>query len=377
MSARRGHLDLHRQLVTDRLRVQQYRRAIEATIQPGDVVLDLGAGTGILTVLACRAGAQRVYAVESTEMIDVAREVCTANGVHDRVVFVRGRAEHTALPGRVDAVITETLGNFGIDEGIVGLVADARARHLSAGGRIVPRGLELVAAPVEVPDDYAREIDVWAREGHGVDVSGVRSLAANAVHAVVLDPGRLLALPARLSDISLPDAIETDVHGEARWTAMRAGTMHGLGGWFSAELAPGIVLSNAPPLATPNWAHAFLPLEQPVDVVPGEEILAVVSARANGSVWYWHVTVAGREVAAQSTLWGTPGLREHVRRGTADHAPGLTAIGRAHLDVLQRMDGRTTRRELGDGLHRAFPDLFSSAAAAEAFVEEIAARTAE
>src|SRR6059036_2483714 len=118
-------LDEHRQYLADDTRVAAFRQAIEEVIGPGDVVVDLGAGTGILGLLACRAGAARVYAVEEGGMIEVARDICRANGFADRVVFVRGLSTGIDLPEKADVVVADQIGRFGFDAGIFEYFADA------------------------------------------------------------------------------------------------------------------------------------------------------------------------------------------------------------------------------------------------------------
>src|SRR5471032_1272785 len=93
-------IDEHRQYVSDRARVDAFARAIASVVRPGDVVVDLGCGTGILGLLACRAGAARVYAIDSGSMLDVARRLARANGFADRIVHVPGHSTRVTLPER-------------------------------------------------------------------------------------------------------------------------------------------------------------------------------------------------------------------------------------------------------------------------------------
>src|SRR5260221_13618520 len=110
-------LDEHRQYLADTARLDAFDAALRATVRPGDVVLDLASGTGILGLLACRAGARRVYAIELGSIVELAREVASANGLADRIIAVNELASRAHLPEQVDLIVTDAAGHFGFDGG--------------------------------------------------------------------------------------------------------------------------------------------------------------------------------------------------------------------------------------------------------------------
>ena len=81
-------VEYHQTILADEVRIQSYLRAMLKVVEPGDVVLDIGSGTGILAYFACMAGARRVYAVEQDPIVELAQAVCHRNGFQDRVVFL-------------------------------------------------------------------------------------------------------------------------------------------------------------------------------------------------------------------------------------------------------------------------------------------------
>src|SRR5262252_952841 len=105
-------VDEHRLYLCDRARLRVFERAIAAAVRPGDVVIDLGAGTGVLGLLACRAGAARVYAIENGGMIEVARALAQANGLVDRIVFLRTHSSEVRLPEPADVVVGDLIGRM-------------------------------------------------------------------------------------------------------------------------------------------------------------------------------------------------------------------------------------------------------------------------
>ena len=90
-------------MLQDRVRNEIFRRAIFDAVKPGSVVMDMGAGSGILSVMAARAGARKVYAIERTSIADFAQEVLESNGVSDKVEIIQQDVESVELPEKVDA----------------------------------------------------------------------------------------------------------------------------------------------------------------------------------------------------------------------------------------------------------------------------------
>jgi len=373
----------HSWSLSEKAKMAAYQQAIAETVRAGDVVLDLGSGTGILAFLACQAGARRVYAVEVGEAVELAKQVCRQNGLQDRVVFLRELSTRVDLPERVDVLVTETLGNFGLDDGVLGWVLDARARLLKPEGAIVPQSVELFIAPVEAPAAY-RRIETWTSDLCGLDFSPLRPFAANNLHAMRLEPEALLAGPVSLGRLRLADVNTPALRSDVSVVAKRQGTLHGLGGWFSAELSKDIFLSNAPPLPPGSRNHAFLPLAHPVPIEEGDRVRMTISTY-NGAEWRWQVQVhsppaspgALPERKAQfdhTTFWGFPLSQERLRKRVSSYAPTLSRRGEAEVCLLAMCNGERTLGEIEQELLARYPDVFRSAPEAAAFVREVVAR---
>ena len=150
-----AEVEVHRTMICDRVRTEAFRRAINSAVRPGDIVLDVGAGSGILSMFAAQAGAARVYAVERTTVAVLAQELAAANGVGEIVQLIHGDVMDVELPERVDLIVSEWLGGFGIDEGMLVPVIAARDRWLKPGGVMVPRSVTAWAALVH--DRYLGE----------------------------------------------------------------------------------------------------------------------------------------------------------------------------------------------------------------------------
>mgnify|MGYP001441070360 CR=1 FL=1 len=170
----------HVRMLDDVQRTLGYQQAIRAIVRPGDVVLDLGAGTGVLAITAALAGARHVYAVEAGKISEMAARLASTNGVSDRVTVLRGWSTRIELPELANVLITETFGSTPLSEDVRTSVADARRRLLRPEARLMPRRLRVFAAPLQVPSNCrsshlftVEAVDGW-NQAYGIDFNVLR-----------------------------------------------------------------------------------------------------------------------------------------------------------------------------------------------------------
>ena len=97
----------HGCMIAHRVRVRSYRRALEKVVKPGSVVVDIGTGTGLFALFACKLGARKVFAIENGEVIELARQIAKDNGCADRIEFIRDLSTRVELPSRADAIVAD------------------------------------------------------------------------------------------------------------------------------------------------------------------------------------------------------------------------------------------------------------------------------
>ncbi len=347
-------IEYHHAMLADDVRMQSYLQAILKAVEPGDIVLDIGSGTGILAYFACMAGARHVYAVEQDPLIGLAEAISHQNGFQDRITFINDWSDHVELPQPVDVLVTETIGNMGFEEGVLGWIIDARDRLLAENGRIVPRSVELVMVPTEDPGGLAFLHD-WQEESYTLDLSPVGGIVANNLIWHSLSPKSFLSAPAVVAQAELVAVESSEISGEAQFVASRDGEVHGLGCWFRSTLVSGITISNGPPFNTPSWTQILLPMERPLPVSAGDCLHVQVQASANGAHWHWQV---GREreemeIISQSTLAGR--LRVQSDQSDSEQKPLRSVEGEVDFFILQMMDGSTTVKEIARHAAAKFP----------------------
>jgi SAM-dependent methyltransferase len=300
-----AEIEVHRTMICDRVRTDGFRRAIESVVHPGDVVLDVGAGTGILSLFAARAGAARVYAVERTTVAVLAQELAAANGVAEIVQVIHGDIMDIELPEHVDVIVSEWLGGFGIDEGMLVPVIAARDRWLKPGGAMIPRSVSAWAALVD--DRHLGETMGFLRENpYGLRLDGLVEMTVNEIiysgsfrHLTAGDrrsePGRLWTTDA---DVIPLEQAEAPQEAETLLEVHDHGTANALALWFSAELAPGTSLSVGPGDPPTHWGMTTAPLRFPVELTPGMVVRARVRtapARPMGTWTRWAIAMPGAD----------------------------------------------------------------------------------
>ena len=300
-----AEIEVHRTMICDRIRTGAFRRAIDSVVSPGDVVLDVGAGSGILSLFAARAGAARVYAVERTTVAAMAQQLAAANGVGEIVEVIHGDVMDVELPERVDVIVSEWLGGFGIDEGMLGPVIAARDRWLKPGGIMIPR---LVTAWTALVHDrlLGETVDFMRNNPYGLSFEGLVEMTVNEISYSGtfrhLAAGDMRSEPGRLwtTDADMIPLEQARGPHEAE-TLLRVGdhgTANALALWFSADLAPGVSLSVGPGDPPTHWGMTTAPLRSAVDLTPDVVVRARVRtapARPVGTWTRWAIAMPGAE----------------------------------------------------------------------------------
>lgn len=349
----------------DTVKHRAYQEALAQVITPGDVVLDLGAGAGLLGLLAARAGAGRVYMVDSGPILGLAVEIAKANGFADCVVPVRAHSTEVTLPELVDVVVCDQIGGFVYDAGVLKFFADARARLLKPDGHLVPGAFRLYLAPVAAPD-VREQVDLWAGHPAGLDTGPAHRVAVNNAWPVEPAQVEVLTPPAELGGLSSwsQDRLEHAASFEFDTTD----TVDGLVGWFDTELAPGVGLTNDPrdPGRMERWCN-FYPLPEPVRVEPGDQIDLAVDLRPDPGILSWKTTVtqAGSTLGPwrQSTLLGQLLGGEDLLKAATGRPRAATTSTQAVATALALVDGRRSTDEIVAETLNQHPDAFPNHAA--------------
>ena len=372
-------LEEHFGYLSDQVKIDRYKTVIERIVRPEHTVLDLGCGSGVLGLMALKAGAQKVYFVEEGVILEAARQTVVNAGFSDRAEFIQTNSYQLSLPERVDVILCDHVGYFGFDYGILDLLADAKQRFLKPDGLIIPTEFELRLAPVESVE-HRKLVGQWYDGSVGEEFSWLGSAAANTKHGVNLDSEALLADAVPLATLRLGSSIEPFLTWAVEFECARDGILDGIAGWFDCLLFDDVRMSNAPTAADAlKRPQAFLPLAKPIDVSAGEHICVTVMIRHQDHVIGWIIELpdSGQRFA-HTTFNGLLLDREAITRAHPERVATLNDRGEARRIVLSYCDGERTLAEVESLILRDHPNLFPSAQATLKFITAVlAADTSE
>jgi protein arginine N-methyltransferase 1 len=270
-------------MLSDQVRSDAYKQAIEKVVKEGDVVLDLGAGTGILGLFALLAGASKVYMVEKSDSIELAKAVVAQNGFTDKVVFINKNSIDATIDEKVDVIISETLGNFGLDENTLEFIIDARDRFLKPNGKLIPENISLKLTPVESKANFDK-LEFW-KNISGVDFSPAYHIFSKKMMVTNIREEEYLAKPVEFAHIDFYEIDKPAIFNKSFHAIDKKGTIYGFAGWFEVMLVEGITISTSPTAPSTHWKQAFFPITAPIHVIEKDllEISMMIGALEDNS----------------------------------------------------------------------------------------------
>ncbi len=261
----------HAILLKDTVRMNAYKKAIDAVVKNGDVVIDIGCGLGILSFLALKAGAAHVHAVEvEPNTLKLARVIAKENGLGKGITFHKGLSYKLKLKEKADVIISEVFGNIALNENLLPAMLDAKDRLLKDGGKMIPSAVKVWFAPCENKD--------WEFTAKGLHNCMGFDLLPDAPEFDLGLPSTIIKTPELLSnsvifaDIDLLNITSDTISNQLTFEVAKDGVLTGFAGWFEAQLAKGVTFATNPSGLITHWKQGFLPLRSPQRVKAGQKI---------------------------------------------------------------------------------------------------------
>jgi type I protein arginine methyltransferase len=352
------------EMIGDSERCDAYRKAIVKTVRSGDTVLEIGCGPGLFSLLACRVGARKVYAVDSDEIVHHATELAAANGFADRLEFLHCDSRKVQLPERMNVIISDIRGSLPLFDHAIASIEDARKRFLAPGGIMIPRRDILKAAIIEATEYHSRLTLPWRTTESGFDLAPSLLLILNGCYTTYFKADQLLTEAQSWCVLDYEAGAVPNACADLCFNTARAGTGHGICVWFETELADGIGFSTGPSDTRGVYGQRFFPWPQAVSLEGREEIQVTLHADLVGEdyVWRWETRISKpgctRLHFCQSTFQGANFTPQFLRRRAGEYVPSLSEEGQADRWLLQAIDGKTSLQQMAQAAAERFPTIF-------------------
>lgn len=371
-------LEEHLGYISDSRRLELFGRAVSFTVVEGDRVADLGCGFGILGLLCLKSGAAHVWGIDRTEAIHVARETMVRAGYSSQYTCLHESSFASAIPGPIDLVICDHVGYFGVDYGIIEMLADAKSRLLKTdGGRIMPRIIKLLMAGITSPS-ARRKAEAWVHADIPSEYHWLREYGINSKHAFQFSRDDVTVAPILLGSVNLYEDAPELLSFNASMIATQDVLLDGLSGWFECELAEGIWMTNSPLVDERiDRPQAFFCFDEPFILTAGDTIDLSISIRHDSGVIGWSARNCRTGQFQKQSTWLSRIIAPGDLTGCDEHVLQLGPEGLARKVVLNYLDGTLTASEIEETVLKHHADLLPTTKAWRDLVSKELRRSAQ
>ncbi|XP_051503516.1 protein arginine N-methyltransferase 3-like isoform X2 [Myxocyprinus asiaticus] len=301
-----GHYSIHEEMLKDKARTESYRDFMYRNMDVfrDKVVLDVGCGTGILSMFAAKAGARKVIAVDQSEIIYQAMDIVRSNKLEDTITLIKGRIEDIELPvEKVDIIISEWMGYFLLFESMLDSVLYARDRYLAEGGVVYPDCCSICLAAVGDTQKHNDRIAFWD-DVYGFKMTCMKNAVVPEAVVEVLKPETLISEPAVIKTIDCSTVSVSELEFTVDFTlTIRVSTFcTAIVGYFDIffdkNCGNKVMFSTAPDCTKTHWKQTVFLLQSPISVQAGEDLpghIAVHKNRKDPRALLITVTLAGQK----------------------------------------------------------------------------------
>ncbi|KAF2885240.1 hypothetical protein ILUMI_20932 [Ignelater luminosus] len=271
-----SHYGIHQEMLSDSVRTISYRDAIlnNKDIFTGKTVLDVGCGTGILSMFAAKAEAAKVYGIDQSDVIYKAMDIVRENNLHDTIHLIHGRIEDTALPvDKVDIIISEWMGYFLLFEGMLDSFIYARDNHLSPGGVVLPSRCNISLIGLSDMEKYNNRITFWD-DIYGFSMKCMKSEVVKEPNIETIPSDKIITKPCLLNEIDLTTCPTSTVEFSSNFKLeiTRSGTITAFAGYFDTffDLPNSVSFSTGPHTTKTHWQQTVFYLKNTLEVNEGD-----------------------------------------------------------------------------------------------------------
>ncbi|KIP08415.1 hypothetical protein PHLGIDRAFT_104363 [Phlebiopsis gigantea 11061_1 CR5-6] len=283
-----AHFGIHEEMLKDTVRTGAYRNAIlnNPKFFEGKTVLDVGCGTGILSMFAAKAGAKHVVGIDMSNIIDQAQKIIEANGFSNVITLVKGKLEDVELPIKeFDIIVSEWMGYFLLYESMLDTVILARDKYLKRGGSMFPDEATLYLAAIEDQDYKEEKINFWDNV-YGFDYSCIKDIALREPLVDTVELKAVVTDPCLIKHLDLNTVKKEDLTFTAPYTlkATREDYVHAFLAWFDISFNAcrvAVKFSTGPHAKYTHWKQTVFYTPDTLSLQVGDQITGELTCAPN------------------------------------------------------------------------------------------------
>ncbi|XP_061950573.1 protein arginine N-methyltransferase 1.1-like isoform X1 [Populus nigra] len=283
-----SHFGIHEEMLKDVVRTKTYQNVIYQNkfLFKDKVVLDVGAGTGILSLFCAKAGAAHVYAVECSHMANMAKEIVESNGYSNVITVLKGKIEEIELPvAKVDIIISEWMGYFLLFENMLNSVLYTRDKWLVNDGIVLPDKTSLYLTAIEDAEYKEDKIEFW-NNVYGFDMTCIKKQAMGEPLVDTVDQNQIVTNCQKLKTMDISKMVSGDTSFTApfKLVAERDDFIHALVAYFDVSFTKCHKLtgfSTGPRSRATHWKQTVLYLEDVLTICQGEALSGSMTVAPN------------------------------------------------------------------------------------------------
>ncbi|MCF6311091.1 MAG: 50S ribosomal protein L11 methyltransferase [Verrucomicrobiales bacterium] len=347
----------------DEVRLAAYSKALKSVITPTSTVLDLGAGSGLYSLIACKLGAQKVYAIDPSYCIQIGKELAQTNGFADRIEWIQDDSRKVELPEKVDILFHDIRGSLPFVGENLAIISDAQNRFLKKDGHLLPQKDTLHIALAKNQSAFDKAIQPWNSCGEGLDLTPLSKRHAHMWHPCKPKPKQLVSASKIWTTLNYGKLDGSNIDNTITLNCDQDTTVHGFYLWFDAQIVPGVGYSGGPGKKRPTvYGCGFFPWITPVKMKAGDQaqIYLKASLVAEDYIWSWHTSISGSTNTSfkQSTFNSEIIGLSQLRKRAHSHTPQLNQDGTYQTAALQLMNGQRSLESISKELMAKFPRRF-------------------
>ncbi|KAF3689075.1 Protein arginine N-methyltransferase 8-B [Channa argus] len=297
-----AHFGIHEEMLKDEVRTLTYRNSMyhNKHVFKDKIVLDVGSGTGILSMFAAKAGAKHVYGIECSSISEYSERIIKSNHLDSVITIFKGKVEEVELPvEKVDIIISEWMGYCLFYESMLNTVIFARDKWLDSlvsfsfasfakqkpGGLMFPDRASLYVVAIE--DRQYKDFKIhWWENVYGFDMTCIRNVAMKEPLVDVVDPKQVVTNSCLVKEVDIYTVKTEDLSFTSAFCLQiqRNDYIHALVTYFNIEFTKchkKTGFSTAPDAPYTHWKQTVFYLEDYLTVRRGEEITGSIAMKPN------------------------------------------------------------------------------------------------